>query len=133
MRMLAGLCVMLIAGICYAGEQGKPAEVPKEAAGFSGKIEGTVTNFKANGNWVAVKVTKAEPDAKSTVKDGAAVVGKEIAVKVRFDKQNGQNSEDTTFVKGLKAGDAIQLVVNYVASQNAMAMVELPKKSEAAK
>jgi hypothetical protein len=136
--LVVGVCVALWAGLVMGAEgkknkaeAGKPAEAPPEVVGFAGTLEGTVTGMKSNGNWVSINVTKADANDKSTAKDPSALVGKELTIKIRFDKKGGEyqaNADDATFVKGLKNGDAIKVVVSYAASQKVLTMVAPPEK-----
>ncbi len=107
---------------------------PDEAVGFVGKLEGTFSSGKKNGNALTITVTAATPADGSKAKDATVIVGKEVPVTVRWEKKDGKYSPleaDTSFVKGLKKGDAVLLEVNYVDSLKVIRMTAAPAKAEA--
>lgn len=137
--LVFGLCIALSAGLALAAEGkkakadagAKPADAPTEAVGFAGRLEGTVTGKKSNGNWVSITVTKAEAGEKSTAKDANALVGKEVTIKIRFEKKGAEyspNADDAAAVKAMANGDAVKVSVQYVPSQKVLAMVAPPEK-----
>ncbi len=131
------LCGLTLAADKPAKEKkgdGAASTVPAEAVGFAGVLEGKMVSAKPNGNTVTITVTAATPSDDSKVKDGAALVGKDLTVKVRFEKKDGAwapNADDAAFVKGLKKGDAVHVETKYIESQKALALTAAPTKAEA--
>jgi hypothetical protein len=105
--VIIGLALVLITGV--AG-----AENPKEAAGFSGKVTGTVKSTQADGLSFTIAVTKAEADEKSSVKDTAPMLGKTLTLGTRMPRKDGKpfpSDQDIAYIKSLKAGDVISIKV----------------------
>jgi hypothetical protein len=133
-------CVLVLSVVAMAAEKdakkpaGNPATaVPAEAIGFIGTLEGKMVAIKPNGNTVTLTVTSATAAEDSKVKDTAALIGKDLTVKVRFEKKDGTwqgNSEDTALVKTLKKGDPIKLECKYIDAQKALGMTAPPAKVE---
>ena len=105
---------------------GKPA-VPEEATGFSGSLEGTILRKAPSNGWLVLTVSKAEPDKKSKVKDGSALVGKEIPVSSRL-AGNTPFPEQVAYIETLKVGDKVTLKVRYNdnAGNIAIRLAEVP-------
>jgi hypothetical protein len=108
------------------------AETPKEAVGFNGTVTGVVQSAKDDGSSFVLKVTSDEPDAaKSTVKDGAPMAGKEITLGVRMPRKDGKpypHPDDVAWIKGLKQGQSITVKVFAVQADPKVLRIQGPGK-----
>jgi hypothetical protein len=105
------------------------AATPKEAVGFRGSVEGKVKSAKPDGSSFVLTVTKADPEEKSTVKDGSAMVGKEITLGVRMPRKDGKpypSPEDEAWIKTLKPGANVRVKVFAVAADPTVLRIQGP-------
>jgi hypothetical protein len=103
----AAVVIMVVAGMVWG-------ETPKEAVGFFGKATGTVKSAKADGTSFVLTVLTAEPGEKSLVKDGNALVGKELTLGTRMPKKDhvaAPHVEDVAFIKSLKPGMEVTVTI----------------------
>jgi hypothetical protein len=88
------------------------ADPPKEVVGFGGKLTGTVqTNDQDEGDEVVVLVATAEPAPASEVKDGSALVGKQVPVTARWKNGNEKDQKTVDYLKSLQVGDKVAVSV----------------------
>jgi len=86
------------------------AATPKEAVGFWGQVTGTVKATQADGLSFRLTVSNVEPDAQSTAKNPAGMIGKVITLGTRMPK-NTPNTDDVAYIKSLKIGDVITIKI----------------------
>lgn len=119
-----GLLVgMLVSTSAWAA---KPA-IPDEAKGFAGTLEGTVKEKAPSNGWICVTVSKATPEGKSKVKDGAVLTGKDLPVSCRL-AGNDPFPDQKAYFESLKVGDKVTLKVffNDNAGNAAIRLKEIP-------
>ena len=106
------------------------AETPKEAAGFWGKVTGSVKSAQTDGLSFVLTITTAEADtSKSTVKDSTAMVGKSVTLATRMPRKDGKPSpseEDIAYIKTLKPGDKIAIKIFTVRGAPAVLRMQGP-------
>jgi hypothetical protein len=91
-------------------------QLPKEVLDFQGRITGTVESVKSDGREMKVKVSSASADAeKNRAAKPEALSGMSITVtpleKRQPDKSVKIDEAAVAWIKGAKAGDAVQLEV----------------------
>jgi hypothetical protein len=108
---------------------GKPP-VPQEAIGYVGSLDGTVTKKAPQGAWIVLLVSNAQPDAKSTVKDGSVLVGKALPISARL-SGNEPFPEQKAYISSLSVGDklAIKVFYNDNAGNIALRLAEVPDRA----
>jgi hypothetical protein len=106
------------------------AATPKEAIGFWGVMTGTVKSAQADGTSFVLTVSKAEPDeTKSAVKDGTAMVGKDLTLGTRMPRKDGKpypSPEDVAFIKSLKPGMTVTVKIFAVHSDTKTLRLQAP-------
>jgi hypothetical protein len=90
------------------------AATPKEAVGFMGTATGAVKSAQKDGSSFVLVISSAEPNEQSAVKNGAAMVGKEITLGVRMPRKDGkptQHVDDVAWIKTLKPGQVVKVKI----------------------
>ncbi|OAI57972.1 hypothetical protein AYO49_01650 [Verrucomicrobiaceae bacterium SCGC AG-212-N21] len=100
----------------HAGAQSVEPENAPEVAGFWGQVTGVVKSAQADGGGFVLAITKAEVDPeRSTLKDGAPLLGKELRIGVRMPKNAAgvasQHPDDLAYIKTLTPGAVITVKV----------------------
>jgi len=105
------------------------AATPNEAVGFFGIVTGVVKSRAEDGTSFVLTVSKAEPSEKSTVKDSAPMVGKDLTLGTRMPRKDGVASphvEDVAYIKTLNPGDKIVVQVFAVHSDPSILRIVKP-------
>ena len=118
---------ILASGLVCATTYAAKPRVPAEAAGFAGSLEGVVKEKAPTNGWIVLSVRRAEPDAKSKVKDGSVLASKQIPVSSRL-AGNTPFPEQVAYIATLKVGDKVTLKVRYNdnAGNVAIRLAEVP-------
>jgi hypothetical protein len=100
----------------HLGAQADEAENGQEVAGFWGQVTGKVKSAQADGGGFVLAIDKAEVDPeKSSLKERAPLLGKELTIGVRMPKNAtgvaSQHPDDVAYIKTLKPGMVITVKI----------------------
>lgn len=128
--------ILALAGLAlHAGAETKEVENAQEVAGFWGQVTGKVKSVQADGGGFVLAIEKAEVDAdKSTLKESATLLGKELAIGVRMPKNPAgvasRHPDDVAYIKTLKPGTVITVKIFAPRSNPRLLRIQGPGQTE---
>ena len=118
----------------HAGAQANEVENAQEVAGFWGQVTGTVKSAQADGGGFVLAINKAEVDpARSSLKESAPLLGKELTIGVRMPKNAAgvasPHPDDVAYIKTLKPGMVITVKIFAPRANPRVSRIQAPGQS----